>query len=96
MIPSNVLDSIYCSLSHLNNHFVEHPIALNCGHSACKKCVSKVTQPFYCGKCNAKIKIDIDKVKESQIFKSIFNSYFNELFKIPYKNLKVYYYRAQR
>jgi hypothetical protein len=35
-----------------------------------------------------KMKIDIEKLKESQIFKSFFNSYFNELFKILNENLQ--------
>ena len=87
MIPPNILDLIYCSLSHLNPHFVEHPIALNCGHSVCKRCVAKVAQPFFCGKCNAKIKVEVEKTKESQIFKTSFNSYLNDLFKIIHENL---------
>ena len=88
MIPKNILDLIYCSLSHLTEHFVENAVSLSCGHSACRKCVSKVPQPFSCGKCGSKVRIDLSRVKESTIFKVSFESYFQDLFKMVYENLQ--------
>ncbi len=89
MIPKNILDMLYCSLSHLNKHFIENPISLSCGHSACRKCISKVPQPFFCGECCSKNKVDLKNAKDSSIFKVSFESYFTDLFKIIFENLQL-------
>jgi hypothetical protein len=43
-----------------------------------------------------KCRLILRKLKNQLSLNPLFNSYFNELFKIPCDNLKVYYYRAQR
>jgi hypothetical protein len=41
----------YCALAE-DQHFIETPISLSCGHSICKGCIPAVDQSLVCKICN--------------------------------------------
>ena len=49
MISNEILKDCYCSLES-NNHFLNEPLELTCGHSACKQCIGK-KKTLSCTKC---------------------------------------------
>jgi hypothetical protein len=90
MIPNSILTALECSLTknHAYRHFIVEPITLNCGHSACKRCILKTTQPTKCLQCGNINEIDVSRVGESFIVKCVVNSYIRDLFSISLTEIK--------
>ena len=49
MIPDRLLKNCFCSLED-NTHFLNEPLLLPCGHSACKNCINTKDE-LKCYKC---------------------------------------------
>ena len=49
MISDEILKDCYCSLES-NNHFLNEPVQLTCGHSACKQCIG-TKEELRCRRC---------------------------------------------
>ena len=73
------IENLYCCVSQLvdSKHFVEAPIKLSCGHSACKKCITIST--VYCEKCNTENYVDLDHLKESFEMKTLLSMHYEEM-----------------
>ena len=51
MLLNSIKDYLFCSIK-TNDHFVEDPLLLHCGHAVCKKCFeSQGVSSLYCGIC---------------------------------------------
>ena len=87
MIPEKILNSLYCAFS-TNNHFLEHPLALSCGHSACLKCfeTKNDNKCLRCGKENIN-QIDNQSL-ENDLAKNAIEAYIEDLFQILEKKFK--------
>jgi hypothetical protein len=80
MIPQDILQTLQCGLS-IDDHIIMQPIALSCGHSACKKCIPVLddlesNKCKLCGKIN---KTDSNIMNESQPVKQLLKIYFDDL-----------------
>jgi hypothetical protein len=63
MIPDKILKNCYCSLED-NTHFLNEPLVLPCGHTACKKCID-TNDELKCNKCQTINKKDANFPKSS-------------------------------
>ena len=90
MIPNEILNALECALtkSHSFRHYIVEPITLTCGHSACKRCILKTTQPTKCLQCGNINEIDVSRTGESFIVKCVVNSYIRDLFSISLTEIK--------
>ena len=90
MIPNAILNALECSLTKKQafRHFIVEPITLACGHSACKRCILKTSQPTKCLQCGNINEIDVRRIGESFIVKCILNSYIHDLFSISKAELR--------
>lgn len=64
-MSSNIDQTVFCCALANDNHFIENPVTLSCGHSICKRCVPKKIEDLLCKICGEKNEIDLTKVKES-------------------------------
>lgn len=65
MTSNGSFEEFECVLSN-DNHFVEEPITLPCGHYTCIKCIHDKpnTTPFKCRNC--KLEFQTDKITQNQ------------------------------
>ncbi len=54
MISDEILNDCYCSLEN-DTHFLNEPLQLKCGHSACKQCIG-YKKEVRCRRCQTTIK----------------------------------------
>ena len=83
MIPEEVLKELFCVLS-AEKHFLENPISLSCGYSACRKCIGQCIGPINCLGCEQQHTVDLSAIKDSSLFKVTFESYASDLFELVY------------
>ena len=77
-----ILDQIKCYKQIDNDHIVEEPIELNCGHSICKKCfMSDCKKRVNCAKCGEVTNI-LNYNNESVPIKLLVKSVLSELFQM--------------
>jgi hypothetical protein len=79
------LESITCA-SVMDEHFIQQPIGISCGHSICRNCVPVNDEKHLdikCSICNETNIIDnLRLIKESIPAKKLFSLYLNNLFPI--------------
>ena len=78
MSLKDVYQSLICSLSN-DQHIVEEPISLDCGHYICKKCISS-EKKITCKACNQVTDRDLKNAKESIPSKVIIHHLLSQLF----------------
>ena len=71
----------YCALAD-NQHILEIPICLSCGHSICKKCIPRETTNFKCKICDRENKFDLSEAKESLGMKALLTLNLPKLYEI--------------
>ena len=72
----------YCALA-TDQHFLEKPITLSCGHSICQQCAPiKASAHVKCGICSEINHTELHKIKESFVIKKLLSSNLNDLFGI--------------
>jgi hypothetical protein len=70
----------YCAIAS-DQHFLEKPLTLSCGHSICQQCIPNRSSPIVkCGICNEINHTDLTKVKESFVIKKLITVNLCELF----------------
>ena len=75
---NRISNELLCGIS--NDHFVEKPISLNCGHNCCKDCIQKLKiKTFKCSLCGRISEKDLSKEKESVSVKNLIKTRLNEL-----------------
>ena len=83
MISEETLEDLKCASSD-QEHFVIEPISLhNCGHSVCKKCVSKDDlKEIKCKKCGLVSKQDLNEIQASKGIQKLLKIYLEDIFQI--------------
>jgi hypothetical protein len=83
------LDEFECALSEENQHFLIEPILLiNCGHSACKSCISnKNTDLIKCNTCSVVTEIDLKSAKVSAALKKAIKYLYESMFRLTEKEI---------
>jgi hypothetical protein len=82
MLSSEIHDKLKCAISKDTEHYLVHPIALQCGHSVCKKCIPDSTDvkiPIKCVMCGDIGSVNLKKIVEFQYIKQLFKANFNIL-----------------
>lgn len=82
-LEDNLISILSCAVSS-DNHFIEKPIPLSCGHAICKKCIpindENNIEQILCGICNKLNKSDLNVVEESLIIKNLVSLNLDKLF----------------
>ena len=82
MINNENFKVLKCAISD-QEHFVIDPIAINCGHTICKKCVPKDDlKKIKCKICGLVSKQDFNEPQASQGIQQLLKIYFKDIFKI--------------
>ena len=81
MSVKDIYEKFQCSSSN-NDHIVQEPISLNCGHCICKKCLlkSKNQDKFICNICNQVTEGKFIGDKESTLVKSMITHFLSQFF----------------
>ena len=85
-LSKNVLDTIQC-YANKQSHILLDPILLDCGHTACKKCVLEMER-FHCNykNCNQLIELnDETSLKTVKSIERLIESNFKELYEKNYQ-----------
>jgi hypothetical protein len=80
----NIEKALCCAVAN-DEHFLERPITLSCGHSVCKSCVPISITDIVCKVCNEKNEFDLKKAKESFGMKTLLACNFEAIYKIVHK-----------
>lgn len=85
----NDLDEFECALG-LDQHYLEIPIALRCGHAACRSCLQEITGIMKCKMCNQLVdETAINAQESSFIRKAIERTLHHLLADIEHKSVFV-------
>jgi hypothetical protein len=78
---NEVLIQLKCAGFSVDEHFVQEPIALQCGHCVCKKCISTTTlKCSQCGKTTERdLRNDNESITTKMLFKMCLSSLFSEI-----------------
>ena len=89
MISEVILEGLKCASSD-QKHFVIEPISLiNCGHSVCKKCISKNDlKEIKCKTCGLVSEQDLNKSQDSKGIHNLLKMCTQDRFKISEGNYK--------
>ena len=83
-----LLDIIECAV-HDDNHLVEEPFSLSCGHSACKNCVKETKfDSIICKKCNETNVFNFENCKASLGLKNLIEKHLDDMFKLTGERFK--------
>lgn len=90
MMLNYFLESIECANSHSFKHVVEKPIAIKCGHSICKSCITHFKEEFSCFHCKKSFKLDtnLQEMDENVAAKYIIESSLKDLFSLLEERFK--------
>jgi hypothetical protein len=69
----------YCALAE-DQHFIEAPISLSCGHSICKDCIPAVDPSIVCKICNKQNIINLAVAEENLTINKLISLKLAELF----------------
>ncbi len=92
MISEEILKNCFCSLEN-DTHFLNEPLELICGHSACKQCIGDKKE-LRCGRCQTinKNEGEFVKSKASEVLIEMNVGYLllkiEEQFKISFESFK--------
>ena len=82
MIPDNLLNSLYCSLSGDNWHIIEKPFCLSCGHSACAACIGDGKTEIKCRKCGKTNDKDVSQLSINDVANQTIQVFLSDLFQM--------------
>lgn len=86
-MASNERSSICCAFAN-DDHFIEKPIELSCGHLICQKCIPKENnEDLACQICGEKNEVDLNKAKKSYFSLQLGNIFKKVKYFIPTKAL---------
>ena len=82
-----------CALAYVDNHFIERPITLICGHSACYVCIKNFQNTtalthVKCQSCNKLSSLDAEYCESvlAQRFKEAHNDKLIDFLKVEFEN----------
>lgn len=83
MISDGTLEELECAISN-DKHFLRQPIALSCGHCACRSCINlEIKKEFLeCTICKELNTFCLDNAKESIATKKLIQSSLYKLLQI--------------
>jgi hypothetical protein len=64
-----------------DEHILEKPITLSCGHSVCRECIPS-DKMLTCGICEIKNTFDLTEANESVVINMLLSMNFSELFQL--------------
>lgn len=81
----NKVDCFKCAFSYDEEHFIERPVGLPCGHCACLKCIQSIKEntgfvQIKCGLCDVLNSLDVNYC-ESALLQNLVKSNYQYLLK---------------
>jgi hypothetical protein len=91
-ITNEVFQTLVCSVDDEEEHIIEDPILLPCGHNACRKCIdNKNGKPIECffDDCNKVYRFDETfQMSNNKTIEALIKNYLKDLYNIMHDRVK--------